>query len=364
MPVEPRPHLQRLTPYEWEASASDIARAAGIPEQAVVRFDTNTTPWPPVAWEQTVLDLARLPVNEYPHPSNEPLRSALAERLAVEPERVVVTSGADEALSLVASVFLGPGSRAVAADPTFSMFRVVTETVGAELLGVPVDDGWDLPREGLLAAVEQPDVRVVWLCSPNNPTGRALPADLVEDVLSRVRDALVVVDEAYAEIAGHTLAPLLQRHDHMVLVRTFSKGYGLAGARVGYLASSRDITRAIDAVRLPQNISAFGIAAASRALADQAGLEARVAALRSERQRLALALEARGWHVVPSEANFLLTRPAVDAPRLSQWLQAAGLVVRSYGGHPRLDGWLRIGVRSPEEDDRLLGRVDELDARR
>src|SRR4051795_9821826 len=108
MAPKPRDFIARLTPYEWEAMASDVAAAAGIAESDVIRFDTNTSAWPPVAWEHTVLDAPRPPANEYPHPSNEPLRSALANSLSVEPEQVVVTCGADEALFLIASVYLGP----------------------------------------------------------------------------------------------------------------------------------------------------------------------------------------------------------------------------------------------------------------
>ena len=324
----------------------------------MARFDTNTAPWPPVAWEQTVLDVPRLPVNEYPHPSNEPLRTALADTLSVAPEQVVVTCGADEALYLVASVYLGPRRTAVLPTPSFSMFRVVSETVGAHIAAVPLDESWEIPREETLAAARQPGVGVVWLCTPNNPTGRLLDPEIAEAVAREAPDAVVVIDEAYYEFAGVTLAPLLRRYPNVVLVRTFSKGYGLAGARVGYLAASRTIARAIDAVRLPQNLSAFGLAAACRALTDRPGLEQRVAQLVAERERLRAALESRGWEVVPSEANFLLARPPTSAAALSTWLQAGGMVVRSYAGNPRLGAYLRITVRSPEEDARLLARVD------
>lgn len=358
MPPTPRPHIARLSPYEWEAMASEVARQAGIAESAVVRFDTNTTPWPPNAWEQTVLDAPRLPANEYPHPSNEPLRSLLAESLGVAPEQVVVTSGADEALALIAQVFLEPGARAVVADPSFSMFRVVSESVGASLLGVAVNDTWDLPLERLIEAVRQPDVGVVWLCSPNNPTGRLVDASIVSAVLDAAPDAAVVVDEAYYEISGQTLAPLVLSAPNGVLVRTFSKGYGLAGARVGYLASTADITQVIGAIRLPQNMTAFGIMAASRAFADQPGLRARVQAIVAERSRLTEALAQRGWELVPSQANFVLGSPPVEAASLAAWLQGAGLIVRSYPDHPRLHDWLRVTVRSPEEDARLLDRLD------
>src|SRR3954447_5994507 len=177
MAPHPREHIQRLDPYEWEAMASDVARAAGIAESEVVRFDTNTSAWPPVAWERTVLDAPRLPANEYPHPSNEPLRSALATHVGVTPEHIVITCGADEALFLIASVYLGPGRTAIVADPSFSMFRVVTEAVGGSLVRVPVDEHWDMPLDGVQEAVKDPSVSVVWLCSPNNPTGRLLSAE-------------------------------------------------------------------------------------------------------------------------------------------------------------------------------------------
>ena len=356
MAPRPREHIAQLSPYEWEAMASDVARAAGIAESEVVRFDTNTTPWPPVAWEQTVLDVARLPANEYPHASNEPLRSMLARHVAVAPENVVITSGADEALFLIASVYLGPGRTAVVADPSFSMFRVVTEAVGGTLVKVPVDENWDLPALPVLEAVR--DASVVWLCHPNNPTGRLISESLLRDVLAAAPDAVVAVDEAYYEISGNSLAAVLRGAPNGVLVRTFSKGYGLAGARVGYLVADLAIAQAIESVRLPQNLTAFGIAAACRALADQAGLAERVAAIVAERARLADALVARGWAIVPSVGNFLLGCPPRNAADVATWLQGGGLIVRSYPGHPRLDKWLRMTVRSPEEDDRLLARLD------
>jgi histidinol-phosphate aminotransferase len=358
MPPRPSEHIARLSPYEWEAMASDVAAAAGIAESEVVRFDTNTSWWPPVAWERTVLDAARLAANEYPHASNEPLRSALAQRLGVTPDQVVVTSGADEALFLVASVYLGPERTAIIPDPSFSMFRVVSEAVGGRVVKLPLDENWDVPRESLLESVRDPSVGVVWLCNPNNPTGRLLHAEVLEAVLEAAPDAIVALDEAYHEISGQSLAPMLLGSPNGVLIRTFSKGYGLAGARVGYLVGHPDVTRAIESVRLPQNMTSFGIAAAGRALADQAGLEERVAAIVAERERLDGELQRRGWEVLPSTGNFVLGRPPMPAAEVAAWLQGGGLIVRSYPGHPRLNDWLRIAVRSPEEDDRLLRRLD------
>jgi len=358
VPPRPREFIARLTPYEWEAMVSDVAAAAGIPESEVVRFDTNTPAWPPVAWEQTVLDLPRLSANEYPHPSNEPLRSALARHLGVPPEQVVVTCGADEALFLVASAYLGPERVAVASDPCFSMFRVVTEGVGATLRTIPVDADWDLPLSLVLHTAADLAAGVVWLCSPSNPTGRELTADFVEKVLDALPDCIVALDEAYAEISGRSMASTVLSRPNGVLIRTFSKGYGLAGARVGYLVGHPEVTRTIETIRLPQNMTAFGIAAACRALDDQAGLALRVAEIVNERTRLTDELLRRSWQVIPSAGNFVLASPPGDAVAVAEWLQGGGLIVRSYPGHPRLKDWLRIAVRSPEEDDRLLRRFD------
>jgi histidinol-phosphate aminotransferase len=256
-------------------------------------------------------------------------------------------------------VYLGPGRAAVVADPSFSMFRVVTEAVGGSLVRVGVDDSWDLPRDALLRAVGDEHVSVVWLCSPNNPTGRLVSRELALEVIDAAPDALVVVDEAYYEISGQTLFEAIADKPNALLVRTFSKGYGLAGARVGYLVANREVAQTIESVRLPQNMTAFSIAAACRAFADQQGLRERVAAIVAERERLVAGLQARGWEVVPSHGNFVLARPPRNALEVAAWLQGGGLVVRSYPGHGRLHAWLRMTVRAPAEDDRLLARLDQ-----
>ena len=240
------------------------------------------------------------------------------------------------------------------------MFRVVTEGVGSALVTVPLAQDWQPRLETILSAASAPNVAVVWLCSPNNPTGLTLSAEFVQRVLEGVPDAVVVLDEAYAEIAGESLAPLMLASPNGALVRTFSKGYGLAGARVGYVVTTPEIASTLETLRLPQNMTAFGIAAACRALDDQAGLEQRVAELVTERERLTSELTRRGWTVLPSRGNFVLASPSQNAVEVAQWLQGAGLIVRSYPGHARLKDWLRIAARAPEENDRLLTRLDGL----
>jgi histidinol-phosphate aminotransferase len=356
---QPVPHIARIQPYEWEASSAEVAALAGMPESQVVRFDTNTAPWPPVGWQATVADMATVPANEYPHPSNEPLRGQLAVSMGVPADQLIVTNGADEALYYIAAVYLGPGRKAILPTPTFSMFQVVTESVGADLVRVPTDEQFQLDVDGVLAAID-PDVRVIWLCSPNNPTGQLTARESVVRIAQAAPHAVVVLDEAYYEFSGITNASLLAELPNLIVVRTFSKGYGLAGARVGYLASSREITSMIDAVRLPQNLSALALAAALNAFADQTDLARRVTMMRTERDRLQHALFERRWEIVPPNANFMLVKPALPAAGLAEALQKRGLVVRSYGGNPRLKDYLRVTVRSPQENDRLLAALDQL----
>ena len=176
-------------------------------------------------------------------------------RLGVTPDQVVVTSGADEALFLVASVCLGPERTAIIPDPVSPCSELVSEAVGGRVVKLPLGRRTaDVPRRSLLEAVRDPSVGVVWLCNPNNPTGRLLHADVLEAVLEAAPDAIVALDEAYHEISGHSLAPMLlyaaiERRAH----RTFSKGLRTRLARVRYLVGHRTRPRAVESVRLPQN---------------------------------------------------------------------------------------------------------------
>src|SRR5262249_62418668 len=198
----------------------------------------------------------------------------------------------------------------------------------------------------------------------NNPTGRLISAVLFHAVLEAAPDAVVCVDEAYYEISGHTLAADIRAAPNAVLVRTFSKGYGLAGARVGYLVGPLEITRTIESVRLPQNMTAFGVAAACRALADQEGLAQRVHAIVAERTRLDSELQRRGWQTVPSHGNFVLARPPRPAVDVSEWLQRGGLIVRSYGGDKSPDEWFGPSVGPPQGGGRRPRRAGEQPERR
>ncbi len=350
--------------YQWEASDAQVAAAFGLDPAQVVRFDTNTSPRTP---PQLASWVARAPLerlNEYPDATYEALTAAIAARHGVPSTSIVVGAGADELLDIAAKTCLAPGGRAVVATPTYSMYAVVSRQRAAVLVDVPrgaARDGFPLDAAALLRAAA--GAQLVWLCDPNNPTGTADPHGALLDLLGQLADApgggpVVVADEAYREFGGASLIGALDRFPRLVVVRTLSKAYGLAGIRVGYAVAQPALAARLAVARPPGSVSTLSAWIATAALADAAFVSANVAAIAGERERLRAALLDAGWKVPPSVTNFLLVDagdPAA-AEAAADRLLRRGLVPRRLGPGP-LCGYLRLTVRTPQEDDRLLAAL-------
>jgi len=285
----------------------------------VIRFDTNTIPWPGAA----VVDLPSLALNEYPDTSYSALTNALQAYTGMAADRITVGAGADEILDLLAKAFIGPADPVVLSQPTYAMFRIVSEIAGGRVVTVPAADlRLDLDRFLRSAA----DARLTWLCNPNNPTGELLPVAVVEQLL-RATTGLVVVDEAYFEFSGVTAAELTDRFANLAIVRTLSKAFGLAGVRVGYALAGLAISEVLRRVRPPGSISVVSEALAVRSLRDGAAMHGRVTEISQARDRLRDDLSRLGLDVAPSAGNFLLVRAG---GRAAQALLRRGLVVRTF----------------------------------
>ena len=332
-----------MHPYEWEPPSASIARQAGVPEDQVVRFDTNTFPWPGVALD----DLPPLALNEYPDTSYGALTRAIADYVDVAPDRITVGAGADEILDLCAKAYIDASTPVVLARPTYPMFRILTEIAGGPIDEVPMID-LRLDRGGFIERARP--ARLTWLCNPNNPTGELLPLEFVAELAQATRGVLVV-DEAYFEMSGVTALPLTESMPNVVISRTLSKAFGLAGVRVGYALAGPAISDALRRVRPPGSISVVSEALGARSLRDLEGMRKRVATIASERERLRAELIALDLEVRDSAANFLLVHAGrAAAPALLK----SGLVVRTFGaGHP-LAEYIRVTVRRPEENARLV----------
>jgi histidinol-phosphate aminotransferase len=369
--------------WSWEATNAEIAARYGLPLESIVRFDTNTSPAPPdVVREILAKGDFEVPISEYPPSDYGRLVAAAADRYDVSASELLVGAGADEILDLIAKAFLPPGGAAVVPVPTYGMYPILTDQRGATAVRVPRLDarsGFALDVAATRAAVAQPGgpggplPSLLWLCSPNNPTGRSEPDGLIGELLDALladavgagRQAPVVaLDEAYIEFTGGSLLPLRARYPRLVVLRTLSKAYGIAGLRVGFALARPELIEELAVYRPPGSVSIVSVEIGAALLADDRIARERVAATIAERNRFAAALAAAGWAPLPSVTNFLLVEfaSAAAADVAAEGLLARGLIPRTFpAGHP-LAHCLRLTVRNREQDDRLVAAAAEIEA--
>ena len=353
--------------YSWEATDEGVAERYGLPIEEVVRFDLNTSPAPPrILADLLAAGRFETSLSEYPPGDYRRLVEAAATRYGVGTDEVVPGAGADEILDMCVKAFLPAGATAVVPVPSYAMYRVVTEQRGGVVRPVPrlgPADGFAIDEPAVRAAAA--DAALVWLCSPNNPTGLPEPAGIVERLLEHIeadaaaagRDpAAVVLDEAYAEFTGESLVPLRTRFANLVVVRTASKAYALAGLRVGFAVAAPATLARVALYRPPGSVGTISETVVTRALLDGEDMRDNVAFVTIERRRLAAALETAGWQPYPSATNFVLFDLGTPgrAAEVAERLMRRGLVPRTFGaGHP-LAHCLRVTVRAATENDRLI----------
>jgi histidinol-phosphate/aromatic aminotransferase/cobyric acid decarboxylase-like protein/imidazoleglycerol phosphate dehydratase HisB len=315
-----KPLAPEFKPYVWSLTSVEVAKLAGIEPSQVVRYDQNTRSLPLPSTRPGAIAGALAAINEYPPGGYVPLRRAIADYDGVDPDQVVLGAGADDLILLCARAYAGPGDTiAIPAPPTYPLYRIAAQLVGGE--------------------VGDDDPVLTFACRPSNPDGGAHP-------LPDARP--LVVDEAYYEFFGDTAIPLVDDGDVIVL-RTFSKAFALAGARVGYAIASRELAAELNARQAPAPVSSLAAALAVAALASPPDVSPVV----EERERLASSLRALGLDPLPSEANFLYV-PVDDGLGLGDALLRQGLVVRMY------ERAIRITIRDREDDDLIVETIARL----
>jgi histidinol-phosphate aminotransferase len=359
--------------YAWEATDEQVSERYGVEPSAIVRFDLNTSPAPPdVALAALRSGVYGRPISEYPPSDYRDLVAAAAEAYGVGRDELLVGAGADEVLDLVAKAFLRPGLRAVIPTPTYAMYAILTEQRPAQSIAVPrrpAVDGYALDRAAVREAAR--DAAVVWLCSPNNPTGLPEPDGTVAELLHGLAaDAavagrpapVVVLDEAYSEFAGTSLVDLRRIYPRLVVIRTASKAYALAGLRVGFAVARPELIHEIEPYRPPGSVSIPSVAVVAAAMRDPDALRANVLRVSAERARLAAAFADLGIPAGPSLANFLLVGfgDRARATAAASALLRRGLVPRTFGAAHALADHLRFTVRSAADDDRLVAALAEI----
>ena len=351
-----RPHLLNLAPYEAVESPHALAAKAGMPEASTARLNANENPYGPSPKVVAMMSsVDRLHI--YPDPGQVVMRTALAKHLGVDITEVVVGNGSDEIIDLLFRSLLEPGEVVINCEPTFGMYEFTAQVCGGTTVTIERDASFAVDVDAVLAAVDE-RTKIIAIASPNNPSGNCTPVENIERLLQA--DALVIVDEAYIEFGGTSVATWVDRYPNLAVLRTFSKWGGLAGLRVGYGIMSADLADLMLRAKPPYNVSQVSEAAMLATLTDVATLNERAALIITERDRMMAALqEMPGVTPLPSDANFILCRmPDGRGKAVYESIARQGVFVRYYS-RATLADYLRISVGTHEQTTQLINAVGQ-----
>lgn len=341
-----KPGLEKIKPYSVEEKDWDI------------KLDANESPnnLPPLVRERVMNRLEYLAFNRYPEMGMRDLRAQIGSSFNMNIQNVQIGNGSSEIIMALCQIFGGPGRSIVFPVPSFSMYAVYAQVTDSHPVPVQLGPEYSVLRDKVLQAAEQSDAKLIILCNPNNPTGTVMPHEDIEYIVSRAK-CPVLVDEAYFEFYGQSAVDLMDKYDNVIIARTFSKAYGLAAARVGYVLAHANIIAMLDRVLMPYHINSLSLATAEilYQMRDEfmPGLEQIIA----ERKRLATSLEAiAGIKVYPSETNFILIK-SPKSKELSAYLSAKNIGIRDFSAAPGLLNCIRFTVGTPFENDDLLKAI-------
>ncbi|MBC7372816.1 MAG: histidinol-phosphate transaminase [Frankiales bacterium] len=335
-----------------------------------VQLNVNENPHAPspalIADLTAAVGAAAATLNRYPDREALELRADLATYLSKQTgvplsvEQLWAANGSNEVLQQVCQAFGGPGRVALGFEPSYSMHPILAAGTNTGWVGVPRAQDFSLSLEVAVAAIREHSPAITFVTTPNNPTGTTTSLDVV-DALCRASQGVVVVDEAYAEFSSLPSAvTLLERHPRLLVSRTMSKAFAMAGTRLGYLAASPAVVDVLRLVRLPYHLSALTQAAARVALAHEAELLGSVEAVKAQRDRIVSTIRSYGLQVVPTASNFMLFGPFADPPAIWQALLDRGVLVRDLSSSPGLAGWLRVNAGTESETTAFLDALREV----
>jgi histidinol-phosphate aminotransferase len=359
-PAELAPAAVRaIAPYQAGKPISELAREMEIDPNTIIKLASNENALgiPPKA--RQALEAALSGLARYPDSSGFELKKVIGSLWGVTPEQIVLGNGSNDIIELVVRSFLTPGESSVFSQYSFSVYALATQAVGAEGIMVPTR-GFDHDLDGMLAAI-RPDTRVVFVTNPNNPTGTCCAPDALLDFISKVpEDVLVVLDEAYSDFMPAELQPQslewLSRFPNLILARTCSKAYGLAGLRVGFGLMHPGVANLLNRVRQPFNVNTLALVAAAAALQDHEFLARSIDMNRLGMAQLTAAFQRLGIAYIPSCANFV-TFHVREAARIHRALLGKGIIIRSLASYD-LPGSLRVTIGQPEENTRFIAALE------
>jgi len=350
---KPRDTLARIVPYTPGRSIADVKAALGL--EAVIKLASNENPFgSPISHDELIECLESIAL--YPDLSGAPLIGALAAELSVAPHQIIVGNGSDEILTMIGLAYLNPGDRVLTASGTFSEYGFVANLMDASVDAIPYSDfTFDLGR---MADQITETTKLIFIANPNNPTGTIVSTRSLTEFMQRVpATTLVVIDEAYAEFVDspHYPRPItwLSDYPNLIVTRTFSKVYGLAGFRIGYAVSTAEVIATLYKVRQPFNVNSVALAAASLALTKPEFIHHTIENNQTQKTRLTDAITEMGFSVIPSHANFICVHIGVHAKQCVDELMARGIIIRhlaSFG----MPEHVRITIGTPDQITTLI----------
>lgn len=324
-----------------------------------IALDKNEIPWNlnDKVEEALIRKIKSMEFNRYPDSNCIALKTAISKYTGVGTDSIAIGNGSDELINIVLQTFINPGDTLAIYNPTFSMYKIYGTIWGARIWEYNMDSSFEFKLAEFISCLKKEKPKLVFLCNPNNPTGGRLELSEIEQIVKGL-DSIVIVDEAYFEFSGITASGFLSSCDNLIILRTFSKAFGLAGLRAGYILASPSVISYVDRVRSPFNVNVFAQTAAEEVLKNIDAVAERIEVIKSERTRLiALLTEIEGLQCFESWSNFILLRSSF-AGKINKRLQKAGIYIRSFS-NPILKDCLRITIGSPGENDRLYKVVKE-----
>ncbi|ULX53390.1 histidinol-phosphate transaminase [Cupriavidus taiwanensis] len=356
-------YVRAISPYVAGKPISEVAREFGLDEAGIVKLASNENPLGMPESARTAVAAAVAELGRYPDANGFALKGALSARFGVPADWLTLGNGSNDILELAAHALVEPGQSIVYAEYSFAVYALATQEIGARAIEVRARDyGHDLDA---MAAAIAPDTRLVFIANPNNPTGTFLPAARIEEFLQQVpRHVVVVLDEAYNEYLDadqqYDAIAWVRRYPNLMVSRTFSKAYGLAGLRIGYAVAQPELTDLLNRIRQPFNVNSVAQAAAIAALADTDFLRRSAELNRDGKRQLTEAFDRLGLEYVPSSGNFVLVRVGDDdgaGARVNLALLRQGVIVRPVGNY-NLPRWLRVTIGLPEENAAFIAALE------
>ncbi|MEE6246439.1 MAG: histidinol-phosphate transaminase [Thermoproteota archaeon] len=350
-----REFLNNFAPYEWEPSNEQIASKYNISPDDIIRLDTNTSPYSPNKWLQKLASIMEgLPVQQYPDASYSKVRKLISDYTEFSMDQIILANGADENLLMIGSSIIDPNSDVILSTPTYAYYSKLVEILGANVVSVNRKDDFSDNFDAIISSINE-NTSAVILCNPNNPTGNIVDRSKVVELLEN-KNITVVVDEAYYEYTGITLSDLINSNDNLVIVRTFSKAFSLAGLRVGYSISSPKMTNIINKVRPPNSVGVISNALAEIALSDLESMKEVVNKTLVEKKRFLEKVSAyEQINIIPGAANFmLLSLNGFDGSDLCTKLLERGIVVRDVSSYENLGSYIRFSLGTSDQNDKFL----------